>query len=586
MSLSTVIHKENSGVEIKRTSSAQRDEENIIRKRLRINSIATVVSSVNKDDVDRGHQINTHIAARKLELLPNEILYLIVSHLHVSHIVQAFHGLNQRFNSIVFQSIRNFKISNYVSRVWLLDYMSRIADAIVNMSLGVDSLSHAFPCENFYRNLTSMVLRHARFAVEFNVENDGAFATAVTCLNTLTQCGLTAECFRQSNLRNNGIVLKSDDQSYTILRAQPCLAIKRLDILHCSEQDLVDLCGLVPNLTSLRVGVLEGSSNVSFQNGLFDVVSRFGSLTRLHLGTSAIGGIHIDVIEWLIRCYQSSLEQVTLVISSADPFLDGYHLQKILEPCQKLKKLSFKFEFDEEDISVDINDLCRQFQSEWWLNALRAPVLILRDHNDHVFIGSIPLYFPVNMIFPTDLNLWRLNKGQLDSSMLRFTDLKSIHFYSNNKQAITFDLLRFIDRVFPSCNQTLTLNYWKFDSPQKLFTQWINSTLTIPTLNRVAFLDMKTYACNGLDAMSLILWLLVVPNVKVLDLESMENADKVILIKTLDQLLSESDRVKSILDRIEKVHIWKSRHETQTRSKRNLYQIISNIFSNANLGNL
>ncbi|CAF1591185.1 unnamed protein product [Rotaria magnacalcarata] len=586
MNLSKVIDKENSGVEIKRTSSAQRDEENIIRKRLKINSIATVASSVNKDDVDRGHQIDTHIAVSKLELLPNELLYVIVSHLHTSCIVQAFHGLNQRFNSIVFQSIRNFDISNYVSRTWLLEYMPRITDAIVNMSLRVDSLPYAFPYENFYRNLTSMVLKHTLFTVEFNVENDGAFATAVTCFNTLSQCGLTAECCRQSNLRNNGIVLKKDDQSYTIVRAQPCLAIKRLDIRYCSEQDLVDLCGLMPNLTSLRVRVLAPSTNVSFQNDLFDVVSRFGSLTRLHLGTSATGGIHIDVIEWLIRCYQSSLEQVTLVISSSDAFIDGYHLQKILEPCQNLKKISFTFEFDGEDISVDINDLCRQFQSEWWLNALRAPVLVIRDQNDRVFIGSIPLYFPINMIFPTDLNLWRLNKGQLDSSMLRFTDLRSIHFYSNNEQAVTFDLLRFIDRVFPSCNQTLTLNYWKFDSPQKLFTQWINSTLTIPTLNRVAFLNMKTYACNGLDAMSLILWLLAVPNVKVLNLESMKNADKVILIKTLDQLLSEDDRVKSILDRIEQVHIWKSRHETQTRSKRNLYQIISKIFSNANLGNL
>ncbi|CAF4801754.1 unnamed protein product, partial [Rotaria magnacalcarata] len=57
-----------------------------------------------------------------------------------------------------------------------------------------------------------MVLKHTLFTVEFNVENDGAFATAVTCFNTLSQCGLTAECCRQSNLRNNGIVLKKDDQ--------------------------------------------------------------------------------------------------------------------------------------------------------------------------------------------------------------------------------------------------------------------------------------------------------------------------------------------------------------------------------------
>ena len=96
---------------------------------------------------------------------------------------------------------------------------------------------------------------------------------------------------------------------------------------------------------------------------------------------------------------------------------------------------------------------------------------------------------------------------------------------------------------------------------------------------------MKTYDCNGLDAMSLILWLIVAPGVRVLDLESMKNAHKVILIKALDKLLSADDRVKSIFNRIEKIHIWKSRHETQTRSQRNLYQIMSNIFSEANLGN-
>lgn len=94
---------------------------------------------------------------------------------------------------------------------------------------------------------------------------------------------------------------------------------------------------------------------------------------------------------------------------------------------------------------------------------------------------------------------------------------------------------------------------------------------------------MKYSTCNGLDAISLVLWLVVAPNVKTLDLQSMKKSDKMKLINELNLLLIENDRINLILDRIEVIYIWKFQRAIYTRAMRNLYQIISNIFSRAKI---
>lgn len=98
-------------------------------------------------------------------------------------------------------------IPNNASKGWLHEYMPRLADAIKRMSLTVNLLPFVFPYEGLYKNLTSMVLKrdHA-FTVEFKIEEAGAYAIAMECLNVLSQCD------RNSYFHNQAIDLKKDEQ--------------------------------------------------------------------------------------------------------------------------------------------------------------------------------------------------------------------------------------------------------------------------------------------------------------------------------------------------------------------------------------
>lgn len=234
-------------------------------------------------------------------------------------------------------------------------------------------------------------------------------------------------------------------------------------------------------MTSLYVRALESSAQYSISNDVIDIISQFKSLTKLCIGTT--DDIHIETIKGLLQCYQSSLKELRLFIMSHNFLMNGHDLEKILEPCKNLHTLSFVVKFYDQYMNVNVHDLYRQFQSEWWLDSHRPPVLVLRDQSNHIFIGSMPCDQSMDITFPMNPNEWQLNKGPLNSDILRFTKMKSIHCQNNNQQKITIEFLRLIDRSFPSLKEKLTLNYWGFDSSMTLFTQVCFLYVTLLKIN-------------------------------------------------------------------------------------------------------
>lgn len=59
--------------------------------------------------------------------------------------------------------------------------------------------------------------------------------------------------------------------------------------------------------------------------------------------------------------------------------------------------------------------------------------------------------------------------------------------------------------------------------------------------------------CHTLDVISLIIWLLVIPNVEELDVSLMSNDDKYQLVKDLDQIVQLDQHVKLVLKRIKRL---------------------------------
>jgi hypothetical protein len=187
--------------------------------------------------------------------------------------------------------------------------------------------------------------------------------------------------------------------------------------------------------------------------------------------------LHIEVIDLqsfeeirvCISHSRASLKQLTLNLGR-DLLIDGKNLEILFASCTSLEHFSFISQSSKTQMNV--SDLLHSFQSKWWLDPQRPPVLIHETDKDPILIASIPCSFSnlfTNFQFSSDPDSWHLNKEKLDSQLLRFTNTRKICF--SNKQPISLDFLHFAARIFSSQKQILECNRWGLLLEHELFKQ-------------------------------------------------------------------------------------------------------------------
>lgn len=399
-----------------------------------------------------------------MESLPNELLFTIIAHLSSLDLVRAFYGLNHRFNLIVCELARHFTIYKDTSEIEFDNYKPHIRNVVEKFCFDAQLLPQIFQSTYSYSNLRSVVLRYADFiAVDMNVNCDSAKSTIHSCLDVLRICNILPVDWNNDHTFDDDQYCSRPEED-----VQLRTAIVRLSINSCSEQALLSLCALTPNLTYLKIKQLVSGDDGSNFNSILPMISQSTSLKQLHITstTNRLNDLHL--IERLIDFYHSSLEYLTLEISlNNQP--DGYYLQKILEPCRYLQKLAFAFNYWHEE-PAEIAAL-HEFQSGWWLDSHRPPVLIFRGNHCETLIVSMPCSLDDYIWFPLDPKDWLVNKGQLDSRDIRFTKQKCIRFANTNHRPITLDLVYLIGRVFRAPKQELSIPHWEFVSPDLLIEQ-------------------------------------------------------------------------------------------------------------------
>jgi hypothetical protein len=87
--------------------------------------------------------------------------------------------------------------------------------------------------------------------------------------------------------------------------------------------------------------------------------------------------------------------------------------------------------------------------------------------------------------------------------------------------------------------------------------------------------------CRGLDAMSLIIWLLVTPNVKELNITQMSNDNKFQLVKDLERMLETDQHLKLVLNRIDKIVIFSFYNKSDDPIKMELFFRFMDLFPEA-----
>jgi len=111
-----------------------------------------------------------------------------------------------------------------------------------------------------------------------------------------------------------------------------------------------------------------------------------------------------------------------------------------------------------------------------------------------------------------------------------------------------------------------------------ILLQLISTRSSDPVLPLIYSLDLNSCNLDQLDAKTLIIWLLLASNVKVLNVCQGTTSAKILLANRLKALLEEDKRLKSITDSIEEVHVFYMFDSLNYATKQHICQMYSNIF--------
>lgn len=110
--------------------------------------------------------------------------------------------------------------------------------------------------------------------------------------------------------------------------------------------------------------------------------------------------------------------------------------------------------------------------------------------------------------------------------------------------------------------------------------QLINTRDQESLLPMVYSLDLNSCNLDQLDAKTLIIWLLLASNAKVLNVCQGSTTAKIQLVNRLQVLIEEDKRLKSVTDSIEEVHVFYIFDSVNYTTKQHICQMYSNIFRN------
>ncbi|CAF3250752.1 unnamed protein product [Rotaria sp. Silwood2] len=240
---------------------------------------------------------------------------MVISYLNSPDLVQAFIGLNFRFDTIVLQSTRQFYLPQNMSRKWFLTSMPHIENTIETLVLNTTSVANTFSCSHFFVNLRSVILRYdPPSIVELNVAHYSAIAAILSCLNALQLSKmLPPESIDKYSLFSSRAWIDEEEQADKVANCLPCPAIIRLSARVCTEQDLLCLCILAPNIIDLKIDSLKLSSIISNYSTFAAGISQPTRLRKLEIicidsDDEDPDESYRSPFEILFKSYQSSLE--------------------------------------------------------------------------------------------------------------------------------------------------------------------------------------------------------------------------------------------------------------------------------------
>ncbi|CAF3647977.1 unnamed protein product [Adineta steineri] len=501
------------------------------------------------------------------ENLPNELLLQILSYLNIIDIFRSFHGCNKRFDDLVYASARHITVTSDTNNQWLAEHISQFESKIEIVSVSNEYLGCLFGNNYSFPKLRLIHLYGDEWNMSVRTEDTSTSFALMSSLNVLRKI---YHRIKEFSINGENCIRDVSDYSNSSL----CPFIERLSINICSANQLSVINEYMPNLTHLKIDVLgpDWDDIINLKNTV-----SFEPMTHLaYLNITIYESMGFNLFKQLINSCQASLKNITVKIHCRE-LMDGHDLEQIFKSCEKLKKLAFFIVY--QNVVIDVNACQYSFQSEWWLD-IRRPVVYIQHNNTGVtIIASMPCHF--SFAFKNNLYNWYFNKGNQNSSHIRFTNINEIDITNNINQLISLEYLYDIDRKFSSSNQCLHFNFCNLESVDIIYDLFMDDTSLMSVLSNVNHFIISSQ--NILDSKMLTVWILLASNLKILDISNLTTFNKLELPKELNDMITNEKCLQSSFNRINKLIIFKTSIIICEQTKQELIVTYEKVFSNANI---
>jgi len=112
-----------------------------------------------------------------------------LSYLNIVDIFQAFDGLNQRVNNLIYDSARNITLPSNTTSLWFEQHMSQLEYRIKTMCLNDNSLQYVFDNNRSFPNLRLMNLQRDEWNISLRIRDKPLLISLTCSLNFLKNVG-------------------------------------------------------------------------------------------------------------------------------------------------------------------------------------------------------------------------------------------------------------------------------------------------------------------------------------------------------------------------------------------------------------
>ncbi|CAF0966992.1 unnamed protein product [Didymodactylos carnosus] len=464
--------------------------------------------------------------------LPNELFLGIFSYLDIMDMFKAFYQVNLRLNNLIHSSTTNVILPKDMTKCWFDEHVALFEQNVKNLSLPYRFLEYISDDKVNFVNLQLINIQGNLWKVTLTIENCTLLSVLLS-LNNLRKsnlfyfsCPTEKSAFLPNNndLHMGPVNLKHFCESrFTVEELQTyfCPCLQSLSLERCSEKGFYTIMTCLPNLIDLQIDSLLTDQDDSFLEKFSEKNLR---TNWINLSIKEIYVANLNILEYILNSCKASLEKLTLSIDSLTP-IHGYQLENLFKSCQKLKKFSFLIQSD--GIKTNVNDYEGSFQSDWWLDQCRSPVYIQCDQLT-TMVATMPCRF--SFPYKTNLNQWYLNKGDENSSFVRFPKLME----GKSLRAV------------------------------------------LPRVH-----DFYVASSEKLDSLTLLVWILLCPNLEILNISNLTTFNKIELAKQFNDQLNNDQRLQSILAQIQRLSLIKRSDDFHLITRNQLSMEFAKVFSRA-----